>query len=182
MLSRLFGHGEDRRAAADVYARIVDQSRLPVFYDRWGVPDTVDGRFDLLVLHAFVVFHRLADAGDAADRFAQRLFDHMFGDMDRNLREMGVGDLSVGKKVKFMAKGFYGRVVAYRDAITAGGPAVDTALLKNLYAGVDPGAPRLAAMTAYLHTQVEAMARTPVEAIVRGDVVFGAPSESGRDR
>ena len=120
MLSRLFGHGEDRRAVADVYARIVDQSRLPVFYDRWGVPDTVDGRFDLIVLHAFVVFHRLADAGDAADRFAQRLFDHMFGDMDRNLREMGVGDLSVGKEGEIPGKGLsMAAIVAYRDAVAA---------------------------------------------------------------
>ena len=179
MLSRLFGYGEHRRAVAETYTRIVEQSRLPVFYDRWGVPDTVDGRFDLLVLHAFVVFHRLADAGTAADRFAQRLFDHMFGDMDRNLREMGVGDLSVGKKVKFMAKGFYGRVVAYRDAVSAGGDAVDAVLLRNLYGGADPGPARIAAMAAYLTAQVEAIARVPVDDILRGDVVFDAPAADG---
>ena len=179
MLSRLFGYGEDRRAVAEAYTRIVDQSRLPAFYDRLGVPDTVDGRFDLLVLHAFIVFHRLADAGPAADRFGQRLFDHMFGDMDRNLREMGVGDLSVGKKVKFMAKGFYGRVVAYRDALSAGDEAVDAVLLKNLYGGADPGHAQVAAMAAYLTAQVDAMARRPVEALLRGDVVYDVPAAVG---
>ncbi|WP_374466727.1 ubiquinol-cytochrome C chaperone family protein, partial [Ferrovibrio sp.] len=91
-----------------LYRAIVAQSRQAGFYREHGVPDSLDGRFDMIVLHSFLVMRRLRRIGAAAEPLSQQLFDLMFADMDSNLREIGVGDLSVGKKVKAMAQAFYG--------------------------------------------------------------------------
>lgn len=98
-----------------LYRAIVTAARQPRFYAEWGVPDTVDGRFDMIVIHLFLVLERLRGSPEAAD-VAQDLTDTFFADMDRSLREMGVGDLSVGKKVRKMAEACYGRLEAYRKA------------------------------------------------------------------
>ena len=100
VLQRWLGDRGKRRTARDLYGRIVDQARDPEYYASFGVPDTLDGRFDMLVLHAFLVIRRLQRGGDAGEALAQHLFDALIDDMDRSLREIGVGDLSVGKKVK----------------------------------------------------------------------------------
>ena len=89
-------------------------ARHPVAYAEWGVPDTLDGRFDMITLHTFLVLDRLKGEDRA---FRQELVDEFFRDMDRSLREMGVGDLSVGKKVRKMAEVFYGRLAAYDKAL-----------------------------------------------------------------
>ncbi len=123
MLSRLFRRAPQVADAYPLYAGAVAQARQPVFYARLGVPDTVDGRFDLVALHIFLILQRLKAEPDAAP-FAQAVFDAMFADMDRNLREMGVGDLSVGKKVKAMAQGLYGRIAAYEAGLAAGEEAL----------------------------------------------------------
>src|SRR5262245_1412590 len=155
MLSRLFRRAPAVPDAAPLYAAAVAQARQPAFYAQQGVPDTVDGRFELVALHVFLVLQRLKAEPQAAP-FAQGLFDTMFGDMDRNLREMGVGDLSVGKKVKAMAQGLYGRIAAYETGLTEGDAALQGALRRNLYGTLpDAAAPteaQLAAMAAYLRT------------------------------
>ena len=103
------------------YRRIVVQARQPAFYASLGVPDTVGGRFDMIVLHAFLLLERLrGERDDRTAQFAQDLLDEMFMDMDDNLREMGVSDVAVGKKVRKMAENFYGRVNAYREALDGG--------------------------------------------------------------
>src|ERR1700761_176269 len=108
------GRNRQREEMIDtLYAKAVAQARQPVFYAEREVPDTVDGRFDLLVLHVFLLLHRLGAEGKATKSLNQGLFDLMFADMDRSLREMGVSDMSVGKRVKDMARAFYGRVDAY---------------------------------------------------------------------
>jgi cytochrome b pre-mRNA-processing protein 3 len=118
-----------------VYEAIVAAARHPRPYAEWGVPDTVDGRFDMISLYLFLVLDRLkgADAG-----FRQRLTDAFFADMDRSLREMGVGDLSVAKKIRKMAEVFYGRVAAYDAALAQGPEAMAAALARNVYAGAAP--------------------------------------------
>ena len=106
-----------RDAAALAYGRVVEQARQPVFFAGYGVPDTLDGRYELICLHAFLYLYRLkADRPQSAE-LSQAFFDAMFADLDRALREMGTGDLSVGKHVKRMARGFYGRIRAYQDGI-----------------------------------------------------------------
>jgi cytochrome b pre-mRNA-processing protein 3 len=113
-----------------LYEQIVAQARRPDFYLEFGVADTVDGRFDMIVLHAWLVFRRLAMEGEKGRALAQEVFDFFFADMDRSLREMGVGDLSVPKKVRRMAEAFYGRAAAY-DAHVHDRQALGAALARN---------------------------------------------------
>ncbi len=117
--NKLFQRGEAQISPARrSYEKIVAQARHPEFYLNGGVEDSVDGRFDMIVLHAVLVMSRLnEEADERAKAFSQAVFDEMFQDMDRSLREMGVGDLSVGKKIKKMAQVFYGRAKAYDDAM-----------------------------------------------------------------
>lgn len=140
-----------------LYAKAVAQARSPIFYAEREVPDTVDGRFDLLVLHVFLLMHRLGADGRETKRLNQALFDLMFADMDRSLREMGVSDMAVGKRVKDMAHAFYGRVDAYEPALDD--PAkLEEALARNLYRGAEVTQPSLVAMAHYIQKQVAALA------------------------
>ena len=116
-------------AIADLYNACVLQARQPEFYSAFGVPDTVDGRFDLLLLHVFMLMHRLDHEADAK----QELFDLMFADMDRSLREMGVGDMSISRKIKPMISAFYGRGQAYQRALDADDTTLAATLRRNLY-------------------------------------------------
>ena len=100
-----------------VYRIVVDQSRQPIFYRELLIPDNIDGRFDILSLHMFFIFSRLKNEEQIGADFSQSLFDTMFVDMDQSLREMGVGDLSVGKRVKDMGKALLGRIEAYDKAL-----------------------------------------------------------------
>ena len=177
-----FSRRTDRAlAAAELYRQIVAQARQPAFYAEWGVPDTLDGRFDLVVLHAALVFRRLKAEPQAAE-FAQQLFDHMFADMDQSLREMGVGDLSVGKHIKRMAEGFYGRVVAYDKALGEGDDAeLEAALRRNLYGTTEAGDEAIAAVARYVRRQAAEIASEPLAAILAGHMAtVSAPEVSGR--
>lgn len=118
-----------------LYEAIVAAARRPRAYAEWGVADTIDGRFDMICLHTFLVLDRLK--GRAND-LRQNLVDELFRDMDRSLREMGVGDISVGKKVRKMAEVFYGRVAAYDTAVTAGRHELERAIARNVYGGAAP--------------------------------------------
>lgn len=175
MLSRLFRRAPPVADAFPLYAAAVAQARQPVFYARLGVPDTVDGRFELVSLHVFLILQRLKAAAEAAP-FAQAVFDTMFADMDRNLREMGVGDLSVGKKVKAMAQGLYGRIAAYEAGLADGEAGLHAALRRNLYgtvaAGTGPSADDLAVMAAYLRTCAHALAGQSLAELEQGRVSF----------
>ena len=163
-----------------MYDAIVDQTRQPGFFTACAVPDTVYGRFDLLVLHAFLVFRRLNKAGDGLEDFRQALFDHMFRDMDASLRELGVGDLSVPKKIKRMARGFYGKAVAYERALEGSDDDVVEALRRNLFADVDPAAHQVSAVAGYIRTAAARIADQPVEEIMAGSVAFGpVPTPAG---
>ena len=169
-------------AVAALYRQIVAQARQPAFYTQFGVPDTLDGRFELLVMHATLVFRRLkADA--SASAFAQELFDYMFADMDQALREMGVGDLSVGKHVKRMVQGFYGRVVAYDSALTERSrEKLAAALRRNVYGTVSGECEPATRMAEYLEGQAANIAGQSVTALLSGEVVFAAaPSPVARE-
>ena len=134
VLGNLFRKNPFKNAAADLYDQIVQQARQPAFYVKAEVPDTVDGRFEMVSLHAFLVMRRLKKEGDKGQSLSQSLFDRMFADMDHSIRELGVGDLSVGKRIKQMAQVFYGRVVAYEEALDAGDlEQLKEALARNHY-------------------------------------------------
>jgi cytochrome b pre-mRNA-processing protein 3 len=121
-----------------IYGMIVTQAREPLFYQDLypglGVPDTVNGRFDLLLLHLWMVLGRLRDAAEG-QQLSQALFDHFCADMDANLREMGVGDLAVPKRMQAFGEAFYGRSAAYDLALTDGTEALAQAFFKNILEG-----------------------------------------------
>lgn len=134
VLGNLFRKNPFKNAAADLYDLVVKQARQPAFYLKADVPDTVDGRFEMVALHAFLVMRRLKREGDRGQTLSQSLFDRMFADMDHSIRELGVGDLSVGKRIKAMAQVFYGRVVAYEEALDEGDvEKLKEALARNHY-------------------------------------------------
>src|ERR1700736_4352072 len=155
-----FNHFRKPRALARgtieaIYGMIVTQAREPSFYRDLGVPDTVNGRFDLLVLHLWMVLRRFKSVESDAN-LSQALFDHFCDDMDANLREMGVGDLTVPKRMQAFGEAFYGRAVAYDLARTAGGEPLAQALCKNILNGEQiENARRLAF---YAETAISALA------------------------
>lgn len=170
----------DRVAVAAAYAAVVAQARRPDFYLYGEVPDTVDGRFDLIVLHLCLLYHRLHRDGSTSDQWLTRLLEHFITDMDRSLREMGVGDLSVGRHIKVMAHGLSGRVRVYDRALAAlpDRSGLRVCLDNNLYGTVL--APRdwsLAAMTAYCAEAAAGLAAQPTERLRAGEVRFPPPPQ-----
>jgi cytochrome b pre-mRNA-processing protein 3 len=162
-------------AAALGYGRIVEQARRPGFFVDLGVPDTVDGRFELIALHAFIYLRRLKREQPDSGRLAQRFFDTMFTDFDRSLREMGTGDLSVGREVKRMAQAFYGRVEAYERGLAEGGAALEAALARNLFGTASAPADCLEAIAAYLRREAAHLDAQPAAALFAGEIRFGDP-------
>lgn len=164
----------EKKLADSLYREIVVRAREPVFYHRLAVPDTVEGRFDMVVLHAFLVLRRLKADRDATRTLAQALFDRMFVDMDENLREMGIGDLAVGPRVKKMAKAFYGRVAVYEAALAENGPdRLAEALRRNLYrdaAGLESGP--VLVMARYVRDQAAALDARTLDGFLGGGAVF----------
>lgn len=180
-LPRLFAPPAESEAAHRLYLALVEQSRRPAFYRDWQVPDTLDGRFEMMALHGFLLLHRLKSEGEAARPLAQALFDTIFTDLDGQVRELGVGDLGVGKRVKAMASAFYGRIQFYEEGLSA--PAsLPEALERNLYGTAEVSPATLAAMAAYLRAQVEGLAAQPFTALAAGDVSFAPPPEPGAGR
>ena len=162
-----------------LYAGLVAQARQPAFYAHCGVPDTVDGRFDLISLHLFLVLHRLKGDHPESAELAQAVFDLMFGDMDQSLREMGAGDLGVGRRVKIMIQGFYGRIAAYEKGLDREDDTLQAALRRNVYGTVDPSPACLEALAAYVRQQVTALAEQGYPDLAAGAVVFGDPPVPG---
>jgi cytochrome b pre-mRNA-processing protein 3 len=154
MMFPLFRRGVRQDTISTLYGTIVAQARMPSFYRDYAVPDTVDGRFDLLVLHLAIVLDRLAP--DPTQRaLGQSLFDRFCQDMDHNLREMGIGDMSVPKEMQRIGAAFYGRAQAYRSALAAPGQEMLVeALNRNIYGGMPrlPAAP--ARLAAYMREAV----------------------------
>ena len=156
-----------------IYGMIVTQAREPLFYRDLGVPDTVNGRFDLLVLHLWMVLRRLKPIEGGA-RFSQALFDHFCDDMDANLREMGVGDLTVPKRMQAFGEAFYGRAAAYDLALSAGAEPLAQALCKNILNGKEiENARRLAF---YVETATAYLAGLDEAALRRGSWRFPSPA------
>jgi cytochrome b pre-mRNA-processing protein 3 len=144
MLAWFANRAEARRSSRALYAAIVAQSRLPAFYQALAVPDTVTGRFEMIVVHMFLVLERLA-AGKESSRLSQLLAEAFMGDMDSALREMGVGDLTVPRKMHAAAGAYFGRLEAYRKALAADDPdALPAALRRNAYADAALGASAIA--------------------------------------
>jgi cytochrome b pre-mRNA-processing protein 3 len=164
-----------QHAAELAYRRVVEQARQPRFFTDGGMPDTVDGRFELICLHAFLYLHRLKREHPGSADMGQRFFDVMFLDFDRALREMGTGDLSVGREVRRMAEAFYGRIAAYEQGLAGDDAMLQPALARNLFSTVTPGAAQLAAVADYVRREAAGLDRQDAAALLAGDIAFGPP-------
>lgn len=160
-----------------LYGAIVTASRSKALYRELGVPDTIDGRFDMLLLHAALVIERLDRDGPQAKEITQALFDKFCADMDRSLREMGVGDLSIPRRMRAMAEGFYGRLAAYA-------PALRQQDLNELSLGIGRNVfphnpePSLAApLAAYTLASVKALEKCSSKELRDGSPIFAEPRQ-----
>ncbi len=149
-LLNIFSQGRHERAGFALYGAAVQAARAPVYFQTLGVPDTLDGRFDLVGLFAALVIRRARALPAPGPALAQAVFDAMFADMDFNLRELGVGDLSIPKRIRAMWEGFHGRALAYDATLATGdAEALAAALARNVWRGSPPehAAATLAAAT-----------------------------------
>lgn len=172
MILNLFRKKSAPEAVFAVYAAIVAQSRQARFYADWGVPDTVTGRFDMICLHLALVLRHLRGPDKAVGEFSQQLFDLFFKDMDRSLRELGAGDLSVPKKIQKMGNVFYGLLGKLTEALDAGDrDALETLLRRNVFD--DQATPGIAPLADYLETQARQLAEQSPTSIVSGRIELG---------
>ncbi len=156
-----------------IYGMIVAQAREPAFYANLNVPDTVNGRFDMLLLHLWMVLRQLQSC-ENGDVLGQALFDRFCADMDDNLREMGVGDLTVPKRMQKFGEAFYGRTAAYDAALAAGGKELAAAIGRNILNGQhDASASRIAA---YVREALAMLAPKTRDALLAAEWRFPAPA------
>ncbi|WP_028878731.1 ubiquinol-cytochrome C chaperone family protein [Terasakiella pusilla] len=158
-----------------LYKSIVQQARLPAFYTDLEVADTVEGRFDMIILHAFCVMRRLKDGDADVAVFAQALYDLMFADFDLNLRELGVGDMGLARRVPKMAEAFYGRITVYEEALSQNdnNAALKEALDRNLYRKTPVSDESLNKMAEYLRNEADKVQKTPFADLQQGKLDFG---------
>ncbi|MCI0752878.1 ubiquinol-cytochrome C chaperone family protein [Teichococcus vastitatis] len=181
----LFRRKPHERLGFELYGAAVRAARQPVFFTELAVPDTLDGRFDLIGLQVALLIRRLhRDPDPRGPGIAQAVFDAMFADMDFNLREMGVGDMSIARRVKNMWEAFHGRAQAYEAPLQSGdGAALAEALARNVWRGAlpaDAAQPRrLAALALATDTSLAAQ---PLDALLRGEARFPALEEAPHDR
>jgi cytochrome b pre-mRNA-processing protein 3 len=159
-----------------IYGTIVAQAREPSFYLDLGVPDTVSGRFDLLVLHLWMVLRRFRSAEDMA-KVSQALFDHFCDDMDANLREMGVGDLAVPKRMQAFGEAFYGRAAAYDLVLEQRGEPLAQALSRNVLNG--EGMENARRLATYVEAAVANLALYDKASLLAGAWSFPLPIQPG---
>jgi cytochrome b pre-mRNA-processing protein 3 len=175
MIFRWFAPASREASIASLYGAIVAQARRPAFYQIYRVPDTVTGRLEMIMLHAVLVLHRLQGESAAGRELGQDLFDRFCSDMDDNMREMGVGDLMVPRKMRRIGEAFYGRQAAYGAALAATHNEPLTATLaRNVFAGSSEGdgAARLAA-----YSRRAVCALTAQDRFEHGEISFPDPEQ-----
>lgn len=164
---------------SDAYLSVVRAARSPDLYGDDRAPDSFDGRFDMMSVHVHLLLRRLRQEGVARDDIGQAVFDTFFADMDQSMREAGVGDLGVGKKIRKMAQAFYGRAAAYDDALGKQAPAaineptkkaLAEVLARNLYPEAPELSPGMSAIASYLLQAESALAEKSLSDILAGDV------------
>ncbi|RAK68698.1 ubiquinol-cytochrome C chaperone family protein [Phenylobacterium kunshanense] len=174
MLKRLFKPKPALAAGRALYASVVAQARTPALYADLGVPDTPEGRFELYSLHVYLILERLKDQGPQSAQVGQALFDTYLSGLDHGLRELGVGDLSVGKRMRKLGEAFYGRVQAFEGALAAlpDRQLLQALLARTAYAGAENADP--APLTAYVVDQRAALATQPLERFHAGQIAWSA--------
>lgn len=175
ILKSIFGRNPSQDAARALYEAAVAQARRPEFYLHCGLPDSLDGRFEMICLHSYLVLRRLGGLGPEGEALGQAFVDHLARDLDRSLREMGAGDLGVGKRVRRMAEALRGRIAAYDQGLAGAEGALEAALRRNAYGTTEPAAEQVSRLAAYLRRE----AGTPsASEILAGSTAFGPPPEA----
>jgi cytochrome b pre-mRNA-processing protein 3 len=175
-LKRLFQAPRFEAEARALYRQVAERARHPILFTVYGVPDTIDGRFEMLCLHAYAVFHGLKGKGADADALSQAVYDAMFADLDGSLRELGAADLGVGKRIKAMTEALNGRIQAYdRDA------RLEQAIRRNVYRTATPSDDQVRWMARYLSAIRDAMASAPFQGICDGSAMraLAEPTQEG---
>ncbi|WP_203292367.1 ubiquinol-cytochrome C chaperone family protein [Maricaulis parjimensis] len=170
MLRGLFSPKPEKRTAQALHRKVVEAARQPALYGEDGVPDTIDGRFELIVLHTALVVLVLQSGEDPRGKaVSQALFDAMFDDFDAAMRELGVGDSAVGKKIRFMAEGFYGRAKALGEALEAqdDSAALIDVLSRNTLAQESPDA-RAERLALYVNSAFASLQAQGADALIAG--------------
>ncbi len=175
-----FFHGNPHQETAEaLHAILVKQARLPVFFADLDVADTPEGRFDMVILHAFLLFNRLKEGGEETADLAQAVYDVMFAFLKIGLREMGIGDTGMTRRVKDMTEAFRGRCQAYEDGLaeTSDETLMD-ALDRNLYRKTSVRRDCLEIVAQYMRAQKAHLARQSLSDIKRGRASFTQPATS----
>ncbi len=172
-LKNLFRRRPHKDAGFLMYGAIVAQSRQPAFFADLEVEDSFEGRYEMLVLHVFIVLMRLRKESEGGDEIGQAVFDTMFADLDISLREMGVGDLSIAKRIKKLASAFYGHVGVYDEAVRAeDDAALELSLERNVFAGREGCRPAANRLARYVRASLSTLDDVAIAEILRGELVF----------
>ncbi len=174
MFKRLLGFGANPNTIIvdDLYATIVAAARQPVCYSQWQVPDTPLGRFEMVSLSLFLLLHRLRGEKGQAAEIAQDLVDTFFKEVEHSIRELGIGDMGVPKRMKKLARMFYGRVESYSAALDARDEEALAAALKRNIQPTTEDWPEARHLARYALVAADSLASQPVERIVSGEVDY----------
>ncbi len=173
LFSRLFSRNKTKPNGQKLYEQALAAARRVEFYQSGGVPDTVDGRFDLLVIHVWLLIRRCNAL--QAQALGQEVFDAMFDDMDNALRELGTSDTAVGKRIKDMAKVFYGRVKMYHDTLEGNDlTSLEQALARNVFEAAEHPEVHSAPLAAYVQKAEQALGTQDVEALLHNGPCYPA--------
>ncbi len=174
-LNKIFRSRPDRDAGFLIYGSIVAQSRQSSFFRDLGVEDSFEGRFEMLVLHVYLVLNRLKREGQAGDDVGQALFDTFFADLDTSMRELGVGDLSIAKKVKALASAFYGRVGTYDEAVRSNDrDGLSDALVRNVFGNDEASAGSADVLAGYVFDSLETLSNVEFGELMQGELEFAS--------
>jgi cytochrome b pre-mRNA-processing protein 3 len=179
MISLPFRRSTQGASIDALYGMIVAQARNVEFYRGYGVPDTIEGRLDMIMLHLVLVLRQLTRVHGSLPPAGQQLFDRFCADMDDNFREMGVGDFGVPKRMQKVGEAFYGRAKVYESALLDADPAVlESAVARNVFGKVEIhlGARRLAA---YMREAAVRLAAHDADALVSAKFKFPDPAAIG---
>ncbi|MBT5187724.1 MAG: hypothetical protein HOH19_12460 [Kordiimonadaceae bacterium] len=165
-------------AAHRLFCDVIEQSRFTTFYQNFDVEDTLDGRFDIMAIHMSIILYKLDQHKEFEDaKVVKRIIQEiMFDNLDLSLREIGVGDLGVGKKIKVMAEAFYGRMKVYQALFeNKSYDKMAETLKRNLYRGAEIENKILSGMTKYVYYQCDKIINQPIEQILKGNITFLSP-------
>lgn len=178
MFKRLFGlsRSPNEQIVDSLYEQIVAAARQPRFYADWQVPDTPTGRFEMLSLHMFLFLRRSRTGNEALAAIAQETVDTFFTEIDHSLRELGISDTGVPRRMKKLARMFYGRTQSYTEALEADDESAMAEALARNVVPADAAWTGAAELAAYVFAADRALARQSDEAIVAGSISFAAPA------